>query len=207
MTQKRVALSVGAVLLLVVAGIFLIKNDDPGESARSIPRSGARWGQLARSGNRQLRTAHGQDWPFASFRGKGREMPRSMHRAVRETIGKGQPLHLDFGNAYLIRMATGVKVWVVRGKSVVCIVRDVKASIACDTSVNAARHGLVLGTYRIGPPPQRKPTQFLMLGIAPDWARAVRIKVRYGPARTVPVSKNAFSFLSKSPIRVDAMIR
>jgi hypothetical protein len=203
------ALLLLAVSLLLVAGILLAYagGDDSSSAARPPSALNAHWAGLVHAGEEQLRTARGQSWPFDGFRGKGEEMPERMRRSVAETLGGAQPLHLRFEHVYRVRTTTGVRVWVVRGRGVVCIVRDVKASVACDTDVNAAHRGLVLGVYKVGPPPQRKPTQFLMLGIAPDSVRAVRVKIKGAAPRMARVVENTFSLRSKSPIAVEAMIR
>jgi hypothetical protein len=134
-------------------------------------------------------------------------MPQFTRRDVVEILGGNQQLHLRFQHAQHLQTSAGIPIWVVRGTNIVCIVRANKVAVGCGTRLDAERHGLTLEVYRLAPPPKRDPTRFIALGLAPDWAKAVRIRIGGHGRRTVPILGNTFSLAAAGPIFVERLVR
>ncbi len=106
---------------------------------------------------------------------------------------------LWFDQARYVPTDTGM--WVVNGSGVTCIVRARGGAVSCEDRSAVFRSGVTLGTVDLGPPPKRKARQFLVLGLVPDWVRAVRVQVGKR-TRVVSVAKNSYSLRAPLPILV-----
>lgn len=160
------------------------------------------WTQLVRQGVRQADQGSGS---YAVSAGRSRPFPPPLRRGLRETLGDPRPLRLRYEEARLFSTEVGVDVWLLRGHRVVCLVRDRTASAACTTEADAARSGLVL-QLGILPRPGAPPSEFLLLGVAPDGVAAARIEGRTG-SRQVTVAGNVFAARAKAPLSVRQLIR
>jgi hypothetical protein len=133
-------------------------------------------------------------------------MPAPMRRAVGETIGSGRILHLDLNHAHLIRTPLGVRVWVVEGRGVTCVIRDRTATSTCVTTVNARKRGLLLEVYKPSEQPKGLPSHFLALGITPNWARSVLVSI--GPTRkAIPIDQHLYALRAEEPVEVKRLLR
>lgn len=146
-----------------------------------------------------------QPWPFAALQGEADPMPRSMRQAAMRTLGGHQRLGLQFDRSQYVSTTAGGGIWVVRGNRVTCIFQAVRAALACATNANFVPQGLTLVVGQGGAP--TRPAHFLMLGIAPDGVKAVRLKPIGKASTTVRVADNAYSLRATSPIDVKKLIR
>jgi hypothetical protein len=165
------------------------------------------WEKLANHGVKELQSRPlGHRWPYSHLRGEGREMPPKMRHATSKTLRKSGPLKLRFDQSQYVVTPAGVGLWVVRGRGVTCMFIDKTAAVSCATTAQVERRGLLLEVYRTGPPPRAKPTHFLALGIAPDWARAVRATID-GEPKTIPIVDNAYAQRAETPIKIQPLTR
>jgi hypothetical protein len=137
---------------------------------------------------------------FGFMRGRPERMPSRLRSHVLAVIGA--PAGANLEDAQRLRSSTG-DMWVVRAGRAACLVRAPKGAVACDTIEDAADRGLILGTVDA---PGGAAQRFLVLGVAPDWARAVRLKVGKH-ARRISVDKNVYALRGKQPILLDGLER
>jgi len=131
-------------------------------------------------------------------------MSSNLRRVANITVG-GAQLGLRFDQAQFIRTEGGVGVWLVKGNKVACIFEAESVVGACNTGLDIARNGLILVTSREYPPRGQLPEHFLGVGIAPNWAKAVRLRV--GPQREIiPVANNVYSLQARDPINLEELI-
>jgi hypothetical protein len=115
-------------------------------------------------------------------------------------------LKLRFDQARYAETPGGTDIWLVPGRGVMCLVRAPRIATTCDTGGKAARRGLVLQVYKVGKSPDHRPTQFMAMGVAPDGARGVLVKVGH-ESRAIPIVDNAFDYKAKAPITVVHLTR
>lgn len=200
-------------LLLVVLAAILVVLFHTSDRSRELPparsepaRTRLAWTQVARSGLRRVKTEKlSQSWPFASLHKPPSGMPPRLKQEARAMLHAGGSLRLRYRDAAYARTHTGIGLWVVPGRAVICVFRAVKIVSACVTAARANREGIALGVYRVGKPDKR-PTHFTLLGVVPDGVRA--LKVEEGKTvRTIPVIDNSFETSARHPIRVAAVER
>jgi hypothetical protein len=120
------------------------------------------------------------------------------------TIG-APPGGLQFRAAQYVRTSEGSG-WFVSGKNVTCLIQAGKGTVSCDTIASVVDHGLAVVVFR---PPRYmggKLRDFFMLGVAPDWAKTVRVKVG-NVTRRVAVHENAYALHAGRPIRLERVER
>ena len=71
--------------------------------------------------------------------------------------------------------------------------------MACDAMARVAKHGLSLVVFEPPDHPGGPLRDFLVLGAAPDWAEAVRVKVG-NKIRRVAVRGNTYALHTEAPI-------
>ncbi len=210
MNRKRVivAVLVASVAVLVGAWALLDRQDDAvGGPEVGQESATEHWEKLANRGLAELRARPaGQRWPYSHLRGDGQEMPRRMREEVSESLEGSGPLKLRFDHSQYAVTPAGVGLWIVRGKGVTCMFQDKTGAASCATTAQVERRGLFLEVYRAGPPPGAKPTHFVALGIAPDWAQSVRATIGRG-SRVIPIVDNLYSQRAETPIRIQPPTR
>jgi len=200
-------------LALVLAGWFALNRFDGEQDEPRAPLSTGSnsWqAQLVRKGRSLQRDPARRIWPFSATRGPAEFMPLQIRQAAKATLGKGQrQLGLRFEGAQYLDTPLGIGMWVVKGRGVTCIFHERKALAACNVSVDVGRRGLTLvaGARDADAGTNTLPTRFLALGIAPDWARAVRLQIVGGGSKTIPVIDNAYALRARAPINVEGLIR
>lgn len=210
--HRRVVISIFALLAVLLGGGWLLTGylDNRQDESEVRAPQGIGWqAQLVRRGRSLQGDQARQAWPLAASRGPAESMPQRLRRTARETLGGGQQhLGLRFDNAQYVDTTLGVGIWVVRGNAITCIFHERKAVSACNTSVDVGWRGLVLviGLKGQNAPLPALPAHFLALGIAPDWARAVRLQIVGGASKTVPVIDNAYALRARAPINVERLI-
>jgi hypothetical protein len=133
-------------------------------------------------------------------------MPAQARWRVRSPLGpRGAELGLDLDRAYYLKTSLGIGVWVVGGNGVTCLFNGETFAMACDTSSDTVRNGLVIVS---GPSPAaNKRPEVVAVGIAPNGVHAVRLG-RFGASdRVVPVIGNTFALRAHRPIAVKGVIR
>jgi hypothetical protein len=142
---------------------------------------------------------------FAVMETAPEPMPLHLRSRAKETIGGGTRLGLRFDRAQRLMTTIG-SAWMVGGsKGILCLLMEDAASSSCGLASDAIESGKVLEIYKSIPPHGRM-HDFRLVGIAPNWARAVRIRI--GKKKLmIRVSGNAFGYRAEDPIRVVDFIR
>jgi hypothetical protein len=177
---------------------------DPSNASTQHATMATRWKALADQGVREKPVF--KTWPFAAFRGPSRAMPTNRREASAKTLGEPGPLGLDFAEARFGMSPVGVGLWLVPGRGVTCLFKGGIVAATCDTTSNAERKGLSLEVYKPGPPPERRPTHFLALGVVPDGVKQLRVTVG-NRTSVIRVSRNTYSMRAEVPIKVAGLIR
>lgn len=142
---------------------------------------------------------------FSLLRQRPERMPRRLQHKVLTTLDASAG-GLKLSDAqYAPTVAGGV--WVAYGRRIACIVQAPDGNVGCKPLSMATRRGIVLG---IGAPPDgagNLPDHFLVVGLAPDWAKAVRVRVGESKAQTIPVRKNVYSLQAPELIVVERLER
>jgi hypothetical protein len=205
-SQRNVAWwSLAVIATLLVGGWFVLENQE-GEAAPSKAPPTRRailaesWRQLSAGGIQEGRDSQIQDWSRFAKLWRKPAMPLQMRRAVSETLGPAQSLDLRFDQARYATAPVGGGLWVVPGRGVMCLFRAKTATSTCNTAAIAERRGILLEVFRPGSSPGRRPTHFLALGIAPNWARRVEVNVDR-ELKTIPIVNNTYGLRANVPIR------
>lgn len=135
-----------------------------------------------------------------------RPIPTMKLRRMRAALGpRSSILGLDMGSGYFVRTRLGVGIWVLAGHRVTCLFNGHSGAVACDTSANTTRYGLISVS---GPSPIRfKHPPVAAVGLVPDGVKAVRLEVLGRSDHVVPVSNNTFALEAHRPIRFKGVIR
>jgi hypothetical protein len=134
--------------------------------------------------------------PFASI-GELKRMPPSLRSASYKTLGRHSGLDLRFRAARQAHPTQRLSFWIVEGDSVVCIFQEAATAVSCAPDADAVRHGVILETGK----PDDMPTHFLMLGIAPCWAKVVHLQVG-AKSMTAQVRNSIFILRARQPIKL-----
>lgn len=201
MHSRRLLIAVAAATL-TVGGWLLLTHESRSDrylSSRQAQEHRA-WNQLARVGQREVRSIYLRQWPFAAVVQAPEGMPFSVQKKARGVLGGGRPLGLDFNAAKYVTTQNDIRLWVVLGKGVACMFRELHMAASCTTRAQAFRHGIVLQTYQLNKV-GGEPTTFTAIGIAPDGVRAISMRV--GDRRMkVPVVNNTYWAEASKPISV-----
>jgi hypothetical protein len=95
--------------------------------------------------------------------------------------------------------------WVVNGKGVTCIIQNGNGGLACTDKPTLFRTGVAIGYVKLDRP-FGKAQEFVVWGLAPDWARTAILKVHHKD-RPIAIHDNAYSFRSRSPVIVRRLER
>jgi hypothetical protein len=203
--HKRFPIGLSVLLCIAIVWAILLLDRGGADSQgrrRSIAGIGRVWQQMAQSEGSEIKVdARRGKWPFSHVRPNAFGMPPRQQKEAFALLGRPALLQLRFDSALYARTPTGIGLWLVPGKGVICIFRAVRIASSCSTTAAVYRRGLQLQIFRSGATPASKPTQFTVLGVVPNWANAVSISVD-GRRRKLPVVNNAFAGEAKSPIRI-----
>jgi hypothetical protein len=136
---------------------------------------------------------------FRFLRGRPESMPRELGSQVAQQLGI-RPRTLNLAAAQFI-WAEGQRLWLVGGGGGICLVQASGGAVACDLAARVAHRGLALGVFDAPSKANARPHNFQLLGIAPDWARFVRLSVA-GVPRSTPVRHGVYLFRANAPISV-----
>lgn len=146
---------------------------------------------------------------YAVMRTPPEPMPAQLATHTFRTLDA--PSHaLDFDDAQYAVTPPGA-LWIVTGQDVACIVQAGPGAVTCGTVSNVVQDGLVIsiGTGRPTNPIENQgvspPQRFEVLGLAPDSARSVEIKVGRR-THTRPVRGNTYSVQAKQIALVKRLI-
>lgn len=163
--------------------------------------------QLVRRGTEELRRdERGWTRQFVFMRSKTEVMPEKIRHAIAVAVGGTSPLGLRFDRAQLVPASTSIKVWVTEGDGVTCMSVAEDGSTSCDTSLHAWRQGLPLEVFKSGTSPGDQPTDFLALGVVPNWAGAVRMRTG-SQIRLVQAPYGAYALRADGPIKLVSIVR
>lgn len=204
MRSRKIAAVVIAVALVTGCGLLLIaRSGHPSGQPPASTSSG--WIGMVRAGIRQSRGKPiFRPLPFHGIHAEPK-MPVSLRHGALRTLGGGEGLQLEFDHARYVMTPAHVGLWVVQGKAVTCIFRDLRPATACDTTTHVEKYGLDLEVYHIGDGKNASPDRFLLLGIVPDRVNAVRLSVRGHPS-VDPVSSNTFGRRAEAPIHFRSLV-
>lgn len=200
-----------ALLALLTAGSIAatgMKNAGAPAQPQKFPR-GSDWREkLVRKGVQEL---HGNRLGqkarrFSFMRGKLNVMPETMRHAISTSVGGVSQLGLQFRRSQLMPTGIGIAIWVTEGDGVTCISIAKDGSTSCDTSLHAWRQGLPLEVFSPGTSPSDPPTNFLVLGVVPNWANAVRVRIG-NQSRRLQAPQGVYALRADSPIRIVGMLR
>jgi hypothetical protein len=196
------------VVAALIVVTWLVTNQSTGGQAVSAGQSADRpphswYAELAERASTS-NTLGREKLPFAVLSGPPVTMPERLRQVAQRTLGRGQKrLGLHFDTAHHLHTVAGIGIWAVRGAGVTCLFHDQAILAACDTNTSIAHKGLTMVGGRPSPNATHSlPASFLALGIAPDWAKAVRLGVIGRRSRVVRISHNTFVFRAAGPISV-----
>jgi hypothetical protein len=137
------------------------------------------------------------------FSRDGRMPPelRSALTAALDDRGAG----LRFGKAIPVP-TPHARLWMVDGGGITCIVQERGKALSCIASAVFAKKGLAIGVFDPPSRPDGRLSGFLVLGVAPEWAEKVRLKIE-GTVREIPTRQNAYSYEADRPITVEGFER
>lgn len=196
-------------LVLLGVGWLLLSGPNDGNTPFEFGKShlAFNWRKaMVRRGTEELRRdERGLLHRFGFMRGRSKVVPQKTRRAITVSIGRASALRLHFNRALLLPTATGIGIWVIEGNGVTCISSAKDGSTACDTSLDAWRKGLLLETYRLRASVRDRPTDFVALGVVPNWANAIEISIN-NTNRIVRVHRGAYGLRARTSIKVMRVI-
>jgi hypothetical protein len=186
-----------------MAGVVLVRTSGgSGDGAASGAPPTSSWDQLQReAGTAPTRTTR------ASLRraiGAARGTPGAVPRALRQKVlaSLGAPAGVAFEDAHRIETSHGA-VWLTHLRRATCMIRARDGSLACDATARVTRRGLLLGVYAVS---HGRPRDFVLIGIAPDWAHRARLRIDRR-TREVAVRSNTYATGAAHPIQLDRLLR
>ena len=87
----------------------------------------------------------------------------------------------------------------VSGRGITCVIQAGQRSLSCDTTAAVVDRGLGVAMFEAPRRSTQMPQRFLVLGVAPDWARAVWLTVG-DEAQRVSIRRNAYALRATAPI-------
>lgn len=141
---------------------------------------------------------------FRVLTGSRHPLPGRLRSPVEDALGR-HAASLRFDQAVPVRTAYG-RIWMISGKGFACIVRERGGALACSATHALLVKGLAIGAFNPPKRPGGRPTAFLVLGVAPDWAKWALLSVN-GRTRRIPIRHNAYSLKADRPIAVKGFRR
>jgi hypothetical protein len=137
---------------------------------------------------------------LAILRSPPERVPPSARAYILATLNSRLRSSLNIGSAQYTRTKAG-GVWIVAVKSGSCLIQTQPWASACAGIASVTRHGLILGTFKPPARPSEAPTDFQLLGIAPDGVETAHLKVGR-VTHAVAVRRGAYALRANSPITV-----
>jgi hypothetical protein len=135
---------------------------------------------------------------FDVLRGPTRPLPNGFQETLKEYRYRAAKT-LWFNTAkYVPSNNNGF--WVVNGKDVTCIIQNGNGGLSCSDKQSLFRMGIAVGYVKLGRS-YNEPEEFVVWGLAPDWAKRVIIHTG-NKQKTIAIHRNAYSLRSKSPVFV-----
>lgn len=191
----KVSCIIGLSVVLVGAGFWLI---DHNHGDRGSVSGGHFWANLKharRNKNLTLEWFHS----FSVTRSRPENLPSRMRRDIEKTLGVDPD---TFRSPQYVQTHQG-GIWLIWAEGSACILASGSGAVSCSTLRSAIREGLPLG---IGEGLDGRARAYELLGVAPDWAKAVRLKI--GKKRhTTLVHHNAYSYRANSQILLERLER
>jgi hypothetical protein len=146
---------------------------------------------------------------FEILRGAGEKAPAGVLASIRQGLGRSHgAFHPD--SAHFVH-AADESLWIVSGdvmgQSTMCLVQAGPGAMSCAPSPESVQVGIALGTVNNPDHPNASDFGFLTIGIAPDWVRAVKVRVAGRPNQMIPVVHNTYSMRANAPILVEEFCR
>jgi hypothetical protein len=169
--MPKLSLSIGLVVLASIVTILWIASGHEGTGAISPPASeqGGPWSKLRRQVGDE--TPPPVVIPDARLRG----MPADLKAHVRTELGASAAA-LNLNDSHYARTDAG-GVWVFDDRGIVCIVESARRAMACRTVDEFRGHGLPLGAFDPPASPGGRPTDFVVLGIVPEWVENIHLTI------------------------------
>ncbi|MET0604538.1 MAG: hypothetical protein ABW167_21310 [Baekduia sp.] len=192
-----------ALLVAAMAGVVVVRTSGgSGDGAASGAPPTTSWDLLQReagtappgAARAALRQAIG------AARGTPGRVPQALQKKVLASLGA--PADVAFEDAHRIETSHGA-VWLTHLRRATCMIRAHDGSLACDATPRVTRKGLLLGVYAVS---RGRPHDFILLGIAPDWARRARLRIDKR-TREVAVHDNTYAMAAARPIQLDRLLR
>jgi hypothetical protein len=128
-------------------------------------------------------------------------VPAALQAHVRATLEA--PAGVRFENAHRLRTPHG-PLWLTDLGRATCLIRAADGALSCDTTAHVARHGLTLTVFTVRDGHRH---DFLLFGLALDWAKHARVRTAAGHVRTVPVRDNAYAAASREDLGLLELLR
>lgn len=170
-----------AIFLAVICGLLLVEPQVSSHSGEGKP--------LAKS--------------FAALRLPQHRLPGRLMQTLARNFARSK-VQPRFTTGHFSSTYGGGGIWVTKQHKMLCIIHASSAAISCSTMRDALRAGVSLG-IGIGNEHGR-PTQFLVIGIVPDWIKAVRLRPLGGRAVTIATANGTYALGGKKLIRVEELI-
>lgn len=208
--HRRVLVAVAGLVAIALGGWGLLSAIETGPSVApnspSAPTMTSWQRHTVKRGLQELKEAgRASPAPLAVMRTSPEAMPPTMRRLIQQTIGRARPLRLQFDRAQLVQIAGAPSIWLVQGRGVTCLFRDRSGSSICQTSVQARKNGLLLETYKTKGRRENPPTNFLALGLAPNWARVAVVRTG-GRVRRLKTFDHTYALHAQVPIEVERLL-
>jgi hypothetical protein len=150
----------------------------------------------------------GQQRAFQILRLNEETAPRYIETSVLGAVKDPQAFHIH--GSHFVQTAGG-GIWVVTGAnsqtSQTCLIQANTGTTACAPTSVSTRIGLTLGVVRRVSGRAGSARLFLILGIAPDWVRSVKVTTLGGSAHILPVNSNSYSMQASAPILLERYCR
>jgi hypothetical protein len=134
--------------------------------------------------------------------------PERMSSAMAKHIGSAIDIptsNLLLQDSQRISAADEV-IWLVTGGDaggpIACMARAPLGAVVCGRATDFERQGLVLGTAKSSQADKDVPQDFKLLGVAPDWVKAVEVLVGSTTTRQLPVRNHVYIAQADVPIFV-----
>lgn len=197
MRSRALRICCGIALLLAVAGtgVWLVDGNHDNHSGVS---GGRFWARLKHVKSSKQLTSK---W-FRSF-AIARSHPEILNPRVSSDIEKTLGVEPGtFRDPQYVHTRMG-GMWLVWARGSACILDSRSGAVSCATLKSVIREGLPLG---IAEKTEGGARSYELLGVAPDWAKAIRLKVGEEHRRTL-IHRNAYSYRADSRILLERLER
>lgn len=191
----KVCCIVGLSVALVGTGVWLVSSD---HGARGSAPEGHFWANLKHGKTSRELTAA---WlhSFSITQSHPEKLTARMRSDIENTLGVDPDIFHD--PQYAQTHEGGM--WLIWAEGSACILASRSGAVSCATLRSAIREGLPLG---IGEGLDGRAPAYELLGVAPDWAKAVRLKVAKKRHMAL-VHHNAYSYRANNQILLEGLER